>query len=105
MPAASFSASKFHGLPAVLAFRRSSATPLLNEPDRHRVAVELPFARLDGGDDDEDGIQHPEDGEEDETDQDEAKDAGDKGVDEHRDLEVERFLAVGIDLGRVAALD
>ena len=26
-------------------------------------------------------------------------------VDEHRDLEVERFLAVGVDLGRVVALD
>ena len=35
----------------------------------------------------------------------EAKDRGDDGVEEHRDLEVERFLAVRIDFGRVVALD
>jgi hypothetical protein len=45
----------------------------LNEPDRHRVAVEFSVARLDGGDDDEDGVQDPEDGEEEEADQDQAK--------------------------------
>ncbi len=77
---------------------------LLNEPDRHRVAVEFPVARLDGGDDDQDGVQDPEDGEENEADQDQAKDRGDDVVDEHRDLEVERFLAVRIDLGRFVAL-
>jgi len=71
----------------------------MNEPDRHRVAVEFPVARLDGGDDDQDGVQDPEDGEENEADQDQAKDRGDDVVDEHRDLEVERFLAVRIDLG------
>ncbi len=75
------------------------ALRLLNEPDRHRVAVEFSFAHLDGGDDDEDGVENPEDREEDEADQDEAKDGGDEVVDEHRDLEVERFLAVGVDLG------
>src|SRR5947207_1641413 len=78
---------------------------LLNEPDRHRVAIEFSIAGLDGGDDDEDGVQDPKDGQENEADQDEAKDPGDHVVDEHRDLEVERFLAVRIDLGRVVALD
>ena len=39
-----------------------------------------------------------------EADQNEAKDRSDGVVDEHRDLEVERFFAVGIDLGRVVAL-
>jgi hypothetical protein len=43
--------------------------------------------------------------EEDEADQDEAKDGGDEVIDEHRDLEIERFLAVGVDFGRIAALD
>ncbi len=81
------------------------ALALLNEPDRHRVAVEFSVARLDGGDDDEDGVQDPEDGQENEADQDQAKDRGDDIVDEHGDLEVERFFAVRIDLGRVAALD
>jgi hypothetical protein len=37
-------------------------------------------ARLDGGDDDEDGLQDPEDGEEKESHQHQAKDRGDKVV-------------------------
>ncbi len=44
-------------------------------------------------------VQDPEDGQENEADQDQAKDRGDQVVDEHRDPEVERFFAVGIDLG------
>ena len=39
-----------------------------------------------------------------EADQDQAKDRGDDVVDEHRDLEVERFLAVRVDLGRFVTL-
>ena len=85
--------------------RCANALQLLNEPDCHRVAIEFSIARLDGGDDDEDSVQDPKDGQENEADQDEAKDRGDHVVDEHRDLEVERFLAVRIDLGRVVALD
>ena len=87
------------------AFAAANALQLLDEPDRHRVAIKLSVARLDGGDDDEDGVQDPKDGQEKEADQDEAKDRGDNIVDEHRDLEVKRFLAVRIDLGRLVALD
>ena len=76
---------------------------LLNEPDRHRVAIELSITGLDGGDDAEDGVQDPEDGEEDEADQDQAKDGGDGIVDEHRDLEVDGFLSVRVELGRFVA--
>ena len=47
----------------------------MNEPDRHRVAVEFSVAGLDGGDDDEDGVQDPEDNEENEADQDQTKTA------------------------------
>ena len=77
----------------------------MNEPDRHRIAIKFSVACLDGGDDNEDGVQDPKDGQENKADQDQAKDRGDDVVDEHRDLEVERFFAVRIDLGRVAALD
>jgi hypothetical protein len=38
-----------------------AALVLLNEPDRHRVAIEFSIAGLDGGDDDEDGVQDPKD--------------------------------------------
>src|ERR1700686_1798075 len=75
----------------------------LNKANGDRVTVEFSIARLDGGDDDKDGVQHPKSRQENEADQDKAKDDGDEVVDEHRDLEVERFFAVRIDLGRVAA--
>lgn len=90
---------------AFVAASDTDALQLLNEPDRHRVAIEFSIARLDGGDDDKDSIQDPEDRQENEADQDEAKNRGDRVVDEHRDLEVERFLAVRIDLGRLVAFD
>ena len=47
---------------------------LLDEADRHWVAVEFTVTRFDGGDDDEDGVQDPEDDEENEADQDEKRD-------------------------------
>ena len=77
----------------------------MDEPDRHRIAVELSLARLDCGDDDEDGVQHPKDSESDEADQDKAENCGDEIVNEHRDLEIERFLAMSINLRGIAALD
>ena len=80
------------------------ALVLRNETDRHGVAIEFSIAGLDRSDDDKDGIQDPKDRQENEADQDQAEDCSDDVVDEHRDLEVERFLAVRIDFGRVAAL-
>jgi hypothetical protein len=77
----------------------------LNEPDRHRVAIKFSIARLDRGDDNEYCIEDPKDGQENKADQDQTEDRGDNVIDEHRDLEVERFFAVRIDLGRVVALD
>ena len=47
---------------------------LLDEPDRHGVAIKLSVARLDGGDDDEDRVQHPKDRQKGEPDQDQTKD-------------------------------
>src|SRR5690349_5803498 len=76
---------------------------LLDESDCHRVAIEFSVAGLDGGDDDEDRVQYPKDRQKNEADENKAKDRSDNVVDEHRDLEVERFFAVRIDLGRVAA--
>jgi len=84
-------------------FRVRRRGVLLDESDCYRVAIEFSIACLDGGDDDEYRVQHPKDRQENEADQDQAKDRGDRVVDEHRDLEVERFFAVRIDLGRVVA--
>ena len=62
---------------------------LLDEPDRHWVTIKLSVARLDGGDDDEDRVQHPKDRQKGEPNQDQTKDHRDPVVDGHRDLEVE----------------
>src|SRR5699024_4848807 len=67
----------------------SAVNFLLQEADRHWVAIEFSVARLDGGDDDEDRVQDPKDGQEKKADQDEAKNGGDHVVNEHGDLEVE----------------
>ena len=45
----------------------AEALLLLNEPDRHGVAIEFSVARLDGGDDDEDSVQDPKDRQENEA--------------------------------------
>jgi hypothetical protein len=76
---------------------------LFDESDCHRVAIKFPVARLDRGDDDEYRVQHPKDRQKKEAHQHQAKDRGDHVVDEHRDLEVERFFAMRIDLGRIVA--
>ena len=78
---------------------------LLNEPDRHRVAIEFSIAGLDRSDDDEDGVQDPKDRQENEADQDQAKDCGHRVVDQHRDLEIDSFLTVRVELGRFVAFD
>jgi hypothetical protein len=78
---------------------------LLDEPDRHWVAVEFPVAGLDGGDDDEDRVQEPEHCEGNEADQNKTEDRGNGVVDQHRDLEVDRFLAVRVELGRFGAFN
>jgi len=40
----------------------------LDESDCYRVAIEFSIARPDGGDDDEDRVQHPKDGQKSEPD-------------------------------------
>ena len=50
-------------------------------------------------------MQEKKEGQENEADEDEAKDRGDDVVEEHRDLEVERVFAVGIDIGRGVAFE
>ena len=39
------------------------------------------------------------------ADQDDAKDARDRVVDQHRELEIQRLFAVRVDLGRIAPFD
>ena len=79
------------------------SAPVLNEPDGHRVAIEFPVARLNGGDDDEDGVWDPEDGEEHEANQDHAKDNADE-VGPGRGARFSDFLAAAKELLNAARL-
>lgn len=65
--------------------------------------IHLALTRTDRGDDDEDGIEHVQARQEHETDQDETENTRDDTVDQHRGLKVRRFLAVFVDLRRIAA--
>src|SRR3954471_13871764 len=96
-PAAVVSARNLSGrraFPSALKRRMlvRSAVRLLNEPDRHRVTIEFSVATLDGGDDDEDGVQDQKDGEENEADLVYKQKTAYEIVDEHRDLEVHGFF-------------
>lgn len=78
---------------------------LFDEPNRQRITKELAVACLDGGNDDEDGVQHPEHDQDRDSDENEAKDDRGGVVDQHRELKVERLFAMGVDLGRIAAFE
>ena len=77
--------------------------PLLDQSDRERVLIKLPFAGFNRCDDDQHGVQNPERYQDWNPDQKDAKNRGDRVVNQHRDLEVQRFLSVRVDLRRVAA--
>src|SRR5262245_25731450 len=79
------------------------ATPSLNQSDRERILIKLSFAGLNGRDDDQHGVQHPERYQDWNPDQENAKNRGDRVVNQHRDLEIQRFLSVRVDLRRVAS--
>src|SRR4029077_17600224 len=78
---------------------------LLNQPNRNRIAIELPFACLDRGDDHQDQIQNVENAEDDKSDQHQAEHARDQVIDQHRDLKIERLLSVLVDLGGIPTFD
>jgi hypothetical protein len=54
-------------------------------------------------DDHQDDVEHVQNRKHDESDKNQAENAGDETVNHHRDLEVQRFLSVRIDLGGISA--
>ena len=75
----------------------------LDESDCERIVIKFSFAGLNRRDDDQHGVQHPERYQDRNPDQEDAEDHGDRIVNQHRDLEIQRFLSVRVDLRRVAA--
>src|SRR5467141_3367753 len=78
---------------------------LTNQPQGERITVDPSFAGAHRCDNDEDDVKNVQNREEEETDQNQTEDAGHDIVDQHRDLEVQRFFAVLIDLGGIPTLD
>ena len=72
--------------------------------NRQRVAVMLALARLDRGNDYQHDIQDVQNAENKEANEHEAEHGCDRTIDQHRELKVERFFSVRIDLGGIAAL-
>jgi hypothetical protein len=75
---------------------------LTQKPDRDRIMVKLSFACADRGNDYEDDIHNMQNRKQNESDENQAENPRDDRVNEHRELEIDRFLAVCVDLGRVA---
>ena len=86
-----------------LDFARDDATASLDESDRERVLIQLSFAGLNRCNDDQHGVQHPQRYQDWNPDKKDAENQGDRVINQHRDLEIQRFLSMRVDLRRVAA--
>jgi len=76
---------------------------LIDETNCKGIAIELPLARFHGRDDNQHGVQYPEGDQNRNANEHDAKNRGDRIVNQHRDLKVERFFSMCVDLRRVAA--
>jgi len=85
-----------------LDFARDDATASLDESDRERVLIQLSFAGLNRCDDDQHGVQHPQRYQDWNPDKKDAENQGDRVINQHRDLEIQRFFPVRVDLRRIA---
>ena len=74
-----------------------------DQADRQRIAIEFAFAGLNRRDDDEHNVENVQQKENEKSDQDETENSGDHIVNQHRQLEIDRLLAVRVDFGRVGA--
>ena len=83
---------------SILDFARNDAAASLDQPDRKRILIKLSFAGLNRCDDDQHGVRHPERYQDWDSDQEDAENRGDRVVNQHRDLEIQRFLSVRVNL-------
>jgi len=75
----------------------------LDQSDRERIPIKLPLAGPNRRDDDEDRIQDPKRDQNRNAYEDDEENESNYIVNQHRDLEIQRFLSVRVDLRRVAA--
>ena len=65
--------------------------------------IKLSFAGLNRCDDHQHSVQHPERYQDWNPDQEDAENRGNRVLNQHRDLEIQRFFSVRVDFRRVAA--
>ena len=75
---------------------------LIQKANRKGIAIELSFARFQRRNNDEHGVRQPEQNQNRDSTEDDAKNPGNYVVDQHRELEIQRLLAVRIDFRRFA---
>ena len=85
--------------------KESPCSCSLQQPDTERVFVAFAVAGFHGGDDHEDDPEQADDRQNQEADQDEAQGEGDGDVNGIADLEVEDFLADGVQQRAFGAFD
>ena len=78
---------------------------LFYEPNGERILIELSFAGFYRRDDDEHRVQYPERNQDRNPDKENAENRGNCVINQHRYLEIQRFLSVRIDVRRVTTLN
>ena len=79
-----------------LDFARNDATVSLYQSDREWILIKLSFAGFNRRDDDQYGVRHPERYQDWDSDQEDAENRGNRVVNQHRDLKIQRFLSVRV---------
>jgi hypothetical protein len=83
--------------PSALVIRHSA-----DESNRKWIAIKLSLARFYRCDYDEHGVQHPEANQNGNANQDDTENRRNRVIDQHRNLKIQRFFSIRIDLRRVA---
>ena len=84
---------------------RDDSIDLVEESDRKGIPIQFSFTRFHRSDDHEHDVQNPERDQNRDADQNKAEHECDRVINQHRDLEIERFLSVRVDFARIAAFD
>lgn len=82
----------------------SVAEQSIDESNGKGIAIELSLTGFYRGYDDKDRVQHPEADQNWNAYEHGAQNRRDRVINQHRDLEIERFFSVRVNLGRVATL-
>jgi hypothetical protein len=84
-------------------FQPQLGEALFDQPDGERILIEFSFPCFYRRNDYKHSVQDPKRDQYRNADKDDTENRGNCVVNQHRDLEIQRFFSVGIDFGRIAA--